>query len=145
MGPAERCGQLLVICTSCASDSDPCLLHCRIPPPFFFSGDSVPVLGVKSFLVDYREYIMNLSNLVIVHVKQSNAVFCWLNFKKIFLTLLIKIVYAYPAKYKHVDQSKKNIAYKLEQKCSAIYFPFCCQKNLRNLMIPNECGIWWAS
>lgn len=34
----------------------------------------------------------------------------------------------------------KNIAYKLEQKCSAIYFPSCWQKkkNIRILMIPNE-------
>lgn len=52
----------------------------------------------------YGEHIMNVSILVTIHVKQRAAMFYELNFKKIFLTLLIKLAYAYPAEYKHEDQ-----------------------------------------
>lgn len=80
----------------------------------FFPGDSVPVLGVRAFLMVYWDHILNVSILVTIHVEQRDAGFYWLNFKEIFLTLLIKLAYAYPAEYKHVDQYKKYIAYKLE-------------------------------
>lgn len=50
---------------------------------------------------------MNISILVTIHVKQRAAMFYELNFKEIFLTLLIKLAYAYPAEYKHGDQFLK--------------------------------------
>lgn len=100
--PAKRHGQLLVSWTSRASE-DPCLLHCKIAV-IFFPGDSVPVLGIKSFLIVYGEHIMNVSILVTIHVKQRAAMFYELYFKEIFLTLLIKLAYAYPAEYKDGDQ-----------------------------------------
>lgn len=69
----------------------------------FFPGDSVPMLGIKSSLMVYGKHIMNVSILVTIHVKQRAAMFYELNFK-IFLTLLTKLAYAYPAEYKHGDQ-----------------------------------------
>lgn len=109
----------------------------------FFPGDSVPVLGIKSFLIVYGEHIMNVSILVTIHVKQRAAMFYELNFKEIFLTLLIKLAYAYPAEYKHGDQFLKYcIQIRKKVQCHLFSFLLAKKKNIRILMIPNERDIW---